>query len=120
VKTNETLREICDDIELLTGIKTVIYDEHCRQIHSQPNGMCAFCAEIRKSPALAQKCFACDARGLSECVRRRDIYVYHCHMGLGSTARMTRLLKTQVGMGAREIRAQNMEEGRKENGNSFA
>ena len=78
----EALRAVCDDVELITGIKTVIYDENRKMIHSQPNLMCDFCKEIRRSPALAQKCLQCDEYGFSKCVEKRDLFVYRCHMGL--------------------------------------
>lgn len=79
---SDMLKTVCDDVELVTGIKTVIYDEEHKIIHSQPNMMCDFCKEVRRSAALTEKCFACDAHGLSQSAKARDIYVYHCHMGL--------------------------------------
>ena len=82
MNVNELLKSVCDDIELITGIKTVIYDENQSIVHRQPNMMCDFCKEVRRSPALTAKCLACDAFGFSKSVQERDIFVYHCHMGL--------------------------------------
>ncbi|MBQ2757885.1 MAG: PocR ligand-binding domain-containing protein [Clostridia bacterium] len=80
--SNEMLKTVCDDIELITGIKTVIYDENKKIIHRQSNMMCAFCLEVRRSAALTEKCLACDAYGFAKSARERDICIYHCHMGL--------------------------------------
>lgn len=82
MKLNDELRSVCDDIELMTGIKTVIFDEERKLIQSQPEGMCKFCSEIRKSKALTKRCFACDAYGFNQCEKTHDISVYRCHMGL--------------------------------------
>lgn len=82
MEANEILKLVCDDVELITGIKTVIYDENRKLIHAQPNGMCDFCREIRRTKALAEKCLQCDAYGFSQCTQKQDIHIYHCHMGL--------------------------------------
>ena len=82
MRSNETLRSVCDDVELITGIKTVVYDESRRIIQSQPDGMCAFCREIRRSRELTAKCLACDEYGLSQSAKCGDICIYQCHMGL--------------------------------------
>lgn len=82
MKANEILKLICDDVELITGIKTVIYDENRRLIHAQPNSMCDFCKEIRRTKALAEKCKQCDAYGFAQCTQKQDMHIYHCHMGL--------------------------------------
>ena len=82
MRSNDALRSVCDDIELITGIKTVVYDDDRRIIQSQPDGMCGFCREIRRSKALTEKCLACDEYGLSKSSRDGDIFIYQCHMGL--------------------------------------
>ncbi|MBQ9802066.1 MAG: PocR ligand-binding domain-containing protein [Clostridia bacterium] len=82
MKANPSLGAICDDIELITGIKTVIYDENRHIICAYPNGHCAFCEEIRRSEALTAKCLQCDAHGFTQSDLSRDIHIYRCHMGL--------------------------------------
>ena len=78
----DSLRSICNDIELITGIKTVIYDENRNCLHAQPTGMCDFCKEIRRSPDLKQKCFECDEYGFAQTRQGADICIYRRHMGL--------------------------------------
>ncbi|MBQ3064138.1 MAG: PocR ligand-binding domain-containing protein [Clostridia bacterium] len=82
MEQHELLSGVCDDIELLTGIKTVIYDENQKIIHSQPDMMCDFCKEIRCHRQLTEKCLACDACGFERSAQAQDIFIYHCHMGL--------------------------------------
>ena len=78
----DMLKAVCEDVERITKIKTVIYDEQRRVIHAQPGTMCEFCREVRRSPALAQKCKQCDEYGFSGCTPDREFYIYQCHMGL--------------------------------------
>ena len=82
MNSNEMLRTVCDDVELITGIKTVIYDENRKIIHSQPDMMCDFCKVVRQSAALTEKCLACDAYGFEKSAQERGIFIYRCHMGL--------------------------------------
>ncbi len=82
MEVNASLVAICDDIELITGIKTVIYDENRHLIYEYPNDHCAFCREIRRSEGLTAKCLQCDAEGFTQSELSRDIYIYRCHMGL--------------------------------------
>lgn len=79
---NETLRLTCEDVELITGIKTVIYDENRKKIYASPNGMCDFCREIRRSARLLAECRRCDEYGFLQSTQKQDIHIYPCHMGL--------------------------------------
>lgn len=78
----DMLKAVCEDVERITKIKTVIYDEQRRVIHAQPGTMCEFCREVRRSPALAEKCKRCDEYGFSGCTPGREFHIYQCHMGL--------------------------------------
>lgn len=82
MNADERLKSLCEDIELVTGIKTVIYDEEQNTIYAHPNTMCDFCKEIRRSKELSEKCLQSDKHGFFECSLKRDIHIYHCHMGL--------------------------------------
>lgn len=76
------LRDICNDIERITGIKAVIYDADGRILYAQPNNMCDFCREIRRSPTLTARCLRCDREGMARCRASGQIEIYQCHMGL--------------------------------------
>ncbi len=76
------LQDICNDIELITGIKAVIYDTDNKILHAQPDSMCDFCQEIRRSPELTARCLQCDREGMARCQATRQIEIYQCHMGL--------------------------------------
>ncbi len=82
MKDSHVLSTVCDDIELITGIKTVVYDENGQVIYSTANLMCDFCKEIRRSKKLTDKCLACDRQGLLASMQSQDICIYHCHMDL--------------------------------------
>ena len=76
------LRNICNDIELITGIKAVIYDTDGKILYAQPNNMCDFCREVRRSPELTARCLRCDREGMARCRASGQIEIYQCHMGL--------------------------------------
>ena len=82
MQLEEILRSMCNDIELITGIKTVIYDENQKLMYEHPSTHCEFCKEIRKSEELTKKCLECDRRGFWGSALSKDIYIYRCHMGL--------------------------------------
>ena len=82
MQLEEILRSMCNDIELITGIKTVIYDENQKLMYEHPSTHCEFCKEIRKSEELTKKCLECDRRGFLGSALSKDIYIYRCHMGL--------------------------------------
>lgn len=82
MKEDEILRSVCHDIELISGIKAVIWNEDMQVIHAQPGSMCNFCAEVRKNPVRASKCTECDRYAFTRCTGAQEIYVYRCHMGL--------------------------------------
>lgn len=83
---NELLKNICEDIHSITGIKPVIYDAEMRILYAHPLSMGEFCCEVRKSPAQQQKCLACDREAFETCRRTGELCIYRCHMGLTEAA----------------------------------
>lgn len=59
-----------------------IYDANKAPICSYPHKCCTFCAEVRKSIALTERCTECDCDALRKCDETRAAYTYECHMGL--------------------------------------
>ena len=78
----ELLKNICNDIYEITGIKAVIYDGEMNCIYSHPLSMGDFCSKIRKHKNLAKKCIECDLNGFLQCKSKNDMHIYKCHMGL--------------------------------------
>ena len=76
------LQSLANNLSRVTGLKFVIYDADRHNIAAQPQGMCTFCAEIRKNPVLTQRCFGCDAYGFDLCDRTMQPSIYHCHMNV--------------------------------------
>lgn len=76
------LKSISSDIYTITGINPVFYDEDMRLVYGRPDTMSDFCAYVRKDATLAARCLACDKEGLCQCRAVKDLYIYHCHMGL--------------------------------------
>lgn len=78
----DSFRTLCNDVEAVTGIKTILFDLNGTVLHAQPNTMCAFCRIIQGSPTLRKKCHECDALGFHNVPDGEDMHVYRCHMGL--------------------------------------
>lgn len=78
---NELLH-LAKDFYHVSNTILAIYDAKMHNICSFPDTMCRFCTEVRNSPALTEKCFACDRVALERCAQTHSTYVYQCHMGL--------------------------------------
>lgn len=76
------LKMATKDFFNMTGIKIVLYDDTRKLLYSHPDGMCSFCKTVRKSPALAKKCYSCDKVGFDACDKTKKPHIYHCHMEL--------------------------------------
>ena len=59
----EELHAALKDFYQLTRFKIVLYDAERRVLASYPDEMCRFCIAVRRSEALAHKCFDCDRAG---------------------------------------------------------
>lgn len=66
----------------LSGIRIVVIDENFSEILAYPKEKCPFCREIHSKPKLSALCDSCDRKSFEECRKRRDLYIYQCHMGL--------------------------------------
>lgn len=78
----DQLKNAIIDFYNLTHLLIVLYDEQFNIISCHPQKLSTFCTEVRRSPALYEKCLACDHFGLGSCEKSRRLFVYQCHMGL--------------------------------------
>lgn len=76
------MKEICDDIYDMTGIKAVFYDAKMQMVYAHPKAMGAFCKEVRGIKEMHRKCIACDQSAFAKARESGEICIYRCHMGL--------------------------------------
>ena len=76
----DKLYEVFKDFYNLTKFKIVLFDNSRMVVASYPEGMCRFCDEVRRSPHLAKRCFACDKLGFDTVDKTGKPYIYRCHM----------------------------------------
>lgn len=76
------LEKILELFYELSGIRIVVFDENFCELLAYPKEKCPFCKEIHSHPELSEICDICDRRSFEECRRRKDIYIYKCHIGL--------------------------------------
>ena len=77
----DEVERVFRDFHNLTHFLIVLYDSERRAIMSYPDGMCAFCREVRRNEELAAECIGCDERGFDICDKTRKPYIYECHLG---------------------------------------
>lgn len=78
----ESIKGICEDLYLITGIKAGVYDGWFQPLYVHPETMGPFCNAVRRNPDLRERCFGCDRRGFEMCRKSGEITIYRCHMGL--------------------------------------
>lgn len=83
---NEALKNICEDIYTITGIKPVIYNAQMEVLYAHPLAMEDFCRAVRQSPERQKKCLLCDRAAFETCRRTGELCIYRCHMGLTEAA----------------------------------
>ena len=79
---NELLKKAAIDFYNISKIKIVLFDKNRTVVYSYPEEMVDFCAQIRTSVTLTEKCFDCDKKGFDICDKTKDIVIYKCHMSL--------------------------------------
>lgn len=81
----EEISELINNINIITKVNCVLYDQDFRVLHAYGGSMCRFCSLVRTDPACHEKCLACDRHGLSHAMETGKSYRYKCHMGLTET-----------------------------------
>ena len=82
MKHVEQIKQMCDDIYEITGIKAVFYDADMRCVYFHPGSMGPFCSCIRQDAELTEACLRCDREGFAQCRKTGELVIYQCHMGL--------------------------------------
>ena len=96
VSMNELI-SVLKDFHTLTKFLIVVFDSERHTVVSYPDQMCDFCKEVRKSPALAKKCIACDNMGFDVCDKSGKPFIYKCHMSVSEAISPIRVNDTLVG-----------------------
>jgi AraC-like DNA-binding protein len=76
------MQELLHDFYYLTKIKICIYDHGGNELCFYPEKLTPFCALLRKSEVMDERCRACDRLAFSQCRKTHRQYVYTCHAGL--------------------------------------
>ena len=76
------LSEIINDLNILTGIKCVLYDDKFNPIYHYEKKKCGFCSLIRENAEYSKRCLQSDLEGLQKCTESGNPCTYRCHMGL--------------------------------------
>ena len=76
------LAEIINDLNILTKIKCVLYDDNFKPLYHYEKEKCGFCAAIRSNKEYNCRCIESDLNGLKKCTESSSACSYKCHMGL--------------------------------------
>lgn len=83
INTNkEKLQQLAMYFYNITKTLISIYDANLNPICSYPDYLCDFCAEVRKTDSLKEKCLLDDKKAFEICKATRKTHIYNCHMGL--------------------------------------
>ncbi len=76
------LFELMEDFYVLTGIRTVLFDEDFRELAAYPKGEHSFCHCMRKEPEFIKMCHKSDRQAFKKCRKTGEIHIFTCHAGL--------------------------------------
>ena len=79
---HDKLLEIMKNFHIITGIKTVVFDNELKTIAAYPYEECAFCSALSKVPEAYKKCRESTVEGCLLCKEREKLNIYKCHAGL--------------------------------------
>lgn len=91
------LSEIINDLNILTDIKCVLYDEKFNPIYHYEKKKCGFCSLLRENGEYAERCLCSDREGLKKCTETASPHAYKCHMGLSEI--LTPIISSGVTIG---------------------
>ncbi len=76
------LFELMEDFYVLTGIRTVLFDEDFRELAAYPMGEHSFCHCMRKNESFLERCHKSDRQAFEKCRKKGEIHIFTCHAGL--------------------------------------
>ena len=76
------MQELLHDFYYLTKIKICIYDSAGNELCFYPEKLTPFCAMLRESKEMDERCRACDRHAFAQCKKTHRQFVYTCHAGL--------------------------------------
>lgn len=79
------LSELIKDLNIVTHIKCVLYDENFKPLYHYEMERSGFCSIIRSNPEYYERCIASDMQGFKKCTESGGACTYKCHMGLYET-----------------------------------
>ncbi|MCR5747480.1 MAG: PocR ligand-binding domain-containing protein [Lachnospiraceae bacterium] len=81
----ESLLELMQNFNLLTGIKIALFDSSGEEILSYPSAHCPFCALIRSQAKTEVYCKESNSKSFKRCQSTKKLQIFHCHAGLVET-----------------------------------
>ena len=69
-------------IHLLTGMTVTLYNSRKYWVSSYPTYNCSYCKTLRDNMAYHMRCGLNDSKAFDLCVKKREMIVYRCYMGL--------------------------------------
>ena len=80
------LNGLLADFYTLTGMTISVWDANFNQLSYYPLDMQPFCRAIKQSKIGKKRCFDCDKKLCTECVKTNSPVTHYCHTGLIDTA----------------------------------
>jgi len=82
IVNQKELTELLYCFHVLTGSKTIIYDENFNKLCGYPDGECEFCSHMISMPIGKLQCDRSNIASFVHCRQDGKPYIYRCHAGL--------------------------------------
>lgn len=78
-----SLEDILKDLYTISGLRISIFDADQNLVTGYPDGPSPFCGFVRDTlPDRNTLCYQQDLQAFQNMQKSKDLYIYHCHMGL--------------------------------------
>lgn len=75
--------KVLKDYYAIVGVGVGLYDKDYNAVHLEPNSIDHnFCDQLRQHGGFREACRNCDQRAFNQAREKKDIHIYHCHIGL--------------------------------------
>jgi len=79
----KAVSKVLKDYYAIVGVGVGLYDKDYNAVHLEPNSIDHnFCDQLRQDGGFREACRNCDQRAFNQAREKKDIHIYHCHIGL--------------------------------------
>lgn len=70
------------DFHEVTGLRIALFGLDKKEIAAYPENFSKLCYLVKLNKKTSENCKQCDIKAFTECERKKNLYIYKCHLGL--------------------------------------